>query len=175
MGTSLRSAKPSTTSANNARNAAGTAPDSTSWTSFNDKPVTTRDELRMIIAQTLPDTKIAVKIIRDGKPETKEVTLGKLPDETAPDGELIPGISVSPLTDDLRKSLRIDDRVEGILITEIAPASPYRETFPQGAVIEQLNRVPVTDLASAKRTLRDGRNIALVYYRGVYRYVMFNR
>jgi len=140
----------------------------------NDQPVATRDELRMIIAQTLPDTKITVKFIRDGKTQTKEVTLGKLPDESAPEGELITGISVSPLTDEVRKGLRIDDRVEGIVITEIAPTSPYRETFPQGAVIEQLNRVPVTDLATAKRALRDGRNIALVYYRGVYRYVMFN-
>jgi Do/DeqQ family serine protease len=140
---------------------------------INDKPVSTRDDLRMIIAQTPPDTKIAVKFIRDGKTESKDVTLGKLPDENAPTGELVSGVSVSPLTDDLRKELRIDDRVEGIVITDIAAGSPYRENFPQGAVIEQLNRAPVTDLATAKRALRDGRNIALIYYRGVYRYVMF--
>ena len=141
---------------------------------INDKAVSTRDDLRLIIAQTPPDTKISVKFIRDGKTQSKDVTLGKLPDDNAPQGELIPGISVSPLTPELRKELRIDDRVEGIAVTEIAPGSPFRETFPQGAVIEQLNRVPVTDLAMAKRALRDGRNIALVYYRGVYRYVMFN-
>jgi serine protease Do/serine protease DegQ len=140
---------------------------------INDKPVSTRDDLRMIIAQTPPDTKIAVKFIRDGKTESKDVTLGQLPDENAPTGELVSGVSVSPLTDDLRKELRIDDRVEGIVITDIAAGSPYRESFPQGAVIEQLNRAPVTDLATAKRALRDGRNIALIYYRGVYRYVMF--
>jgi hypothetical protein len=37
----------------------------------------------------------------------------------------------------------------------------------------QLNRVPVTDLASAKRELRDGRNLAFVYYRGAFRYITF--
>jgi|JI10StandDraft_1071094.scaffolds.fasta_scaffold185066_2 Do/DeqQ family serine protease len=140
---------------------------------INDKTVTTREDLRLIIAQTPPDTKITLRFIRDGKTQTKEVTLGKLQDDGAPEGELIPGVSVSPLTPDLRKELRVDNRVDGVAITGVAPGSPFRETFPQGAVIEQLNRVPVADLAAAKRALRDGRNIALVYYRGVYRYVMF--
>ncbi len=139
----------------------------------NDKPVTTREDLRMIIAQTPPETKISIKFIRDGKQQTKEVTLGRLQDENQPDGELVPGISVAPLGGDLRKELRIDDRVDGLVITEVAVDSPYAQTFPQGAVIEQINRVPVMDLASAKRAMRDGRNIALVYYRGVYRYIMF--
>jgi Do/DeqQ family serine protease len=139
----------------------------------NNKAVTTREDLRMIIAQTPPDTKISIKFLRDGKPQTKDVTLGKLPDENQPDGELVPGVSVSPLGADLRKEMRIDDRVEGLVITDVAADSPYAQTFPQGAVIEQINRVPVNDLASAKRAMRDGRNIALVYYRGVYRYIMF--
>jgi serine protease Do/serine protease DegQ len=143
-------------------------------TAINDKTVASRDDLRLVISQTSPGTKITVKYLRDGKPQSAEVTLGKLPDENAPDGEFITGVSVSPLTSDLRKELRIDDRVDGIVITDVAPGSPYRDNFPQGAVIEQLNRVPVTDLASAKRALHDGRNIALVYFRGVYRYVGFS-
>lgn len=139
----------------------------------NDKAVGTRDDLRMIIAQTPPDTKVTVKLLRDGKPLTKEVTLGKLADDNAAEGELIAGVSVAPLTRELRREYRVDDRVDGVLITEIAENSPYREILPQGAVIEQINSVLVTDLATAKRALRDGRNRALVYYRGVYRYIMF--
>jgi serine protease Do/serine protease DegQ len=42
-----------------------------------------------------------------------------------------------------------------------------------GAVIEQANRMPVTDFASAKQALRDGRNMALISYRGIFRYVVF--
>jgi len=142
-------------------------------TAVNDKPVTTRDDLRLLIAQNLPGTKITVKFLRDGKPESREVTLGKLPDDGQPDGEFLPGVTVSPLTADLRKELRIDDRIDGIVITDIAANSAYSETFPQGAVIVQLNRVPVTDLASAKKQVREGRNLAFVYYRGAFRYVMF--
>jgi serine protease Do/serine protease DegQ len=142
-------------------------------TAINDKPVVSRDDLRLIVAQTAPGTKVTVKYLRDGKPQSVEVTLGKLVDDNAADGEFLPGITVSPLSSDLRKDLRIDERVDGLVITEVADTSPYRDNFPQGVVIEQINRVPVADLATAKRALHDGRNIALIYYRGVYRYVMF--
>lgn len=140
---------------------------------INDTAVTSRDDLRMIIAQTPPDTTVTVKFIRDGKTQTKEVTLGKLVDDNAPEGELVTGVSVAPLTRELRREYRVDDRVDGVLITDVAENSPYREILPQGAVIEQINSVLVSDLATAKRALRDGRNRALVYYRGVYRYIMF--
>ncbi|NBX59463.1 MAG: Do family serine endopeptidase [Opitutaceae bacterium] len=142
-------------------------------TAINNKAVTTRDDLRLIIAQTLPGTKIIVKYIRGGKVETQEVTLGKLPDDGLANGEFLPGVSVTALDAEVRKELRIDERVDGLVVTEVAENSAYRQIFPRGAVIVQLNRVPVADLASAKRELRDGRNLAFVYYRGAFRYITF--
>ena len=142
-------------------------------TSINEKPVTSKEDLRLIVAEIPPGTKVGVKFIRDGKAQVVEVKLGKRQDENAPEGEWLPGVSVAVLTGELRKELGIDDRVDGIVITEVANNSPYRENFLQGAVIEQLNRTPVTDLASAKQALHDGRNLALISYRGVYRYVIF--
>lgn len=141
---------------------------------INDKTVTSTDDLRLIISQTPPETKIAVKYIRDGKTDTKDIVLGKLQDDNvADDGELFPGVTVSPLTADLRKELHVEDR-EGLVITDVSENSPYRDVLPQGAMIEQLNRVPVTDLASAKRVLRDGRNLVVYYFRGVRRYITIN-
>ena len=142
--------------------------------SIDDKKVTNTEDLRLLIGQTAPDTKIAVKYLRNGKPETKDIVLGRLADDDTPTGELITGLQVAPLDDEARKQFHIDERVEGLLITDIDDNSPYRENFRAGAVIEQVNRLPVTDLASAKKALRDGRNIALVYYRGVYRYIIFH-
>ena len=142
-------------------------------TAINDKPITSRDDLRLIIAQTLPGTKVTVKYIRNGQAESKEVTLGKLPDDSPPVGEFLPGITAAALTPELRKELRFDDRIAGLVITEIADDSPYHDIFPQGAVLIQLNRVPVSDLASAKRELHEGRNLAFVYYRGALRYITF--
>ncbi|MSU19185.1 MAG: Do family serine endopeptidase [Lacunisphaera sp.] len=142
-------------------------------TAINDKGVSTRDDLRLVIAQTLPGTKVTVKYIRGGKPESKEVTLGKLPDDSLANGEFLPGVTVTALSPEVRKEMRIDERVDGLVVTEVAESSAYRQIFPQGAVIVQLNRVPVADLASAKRELRDGRNLAFVYYRGAFRYITF--
>lgn len=142
-------------------------------TAINNKAVTTRDDLRLIIAQTLPGTKIIVKYIRGGKAETKEVVLGKLPDDSLANGEFLPGVSVTALDAQVRKEMRIDERVDGLVVTDVAEGSAYSQIFPRGAVIVQLNRVPVADLASAKRELRDGRNFAYVYYRGAFRYIPF--
>ena len=144
-------------------------------TGINGRPVSSGDELKLLIAQTAPGTKVTVNYLRDGKPLTVEVTLVKRPDDNSPVGDLLAGVSVEPLSVEARKELRIDDRVDGLLITGIDEKSPYQESFRVGAVIAQLNRLPVTDLASAKKALRDGRNIALVYYRGVYRYIIFQR
>ncbi len=137
------------------------------------KAVSSGEELRLMIAQTAPDTKVTVKYLRDGKPQTAEVTLVKRPDDDGPVGEWLTGITVEPLTAEARKQLRIDDRVDGLVITGIDEKSPFAESFVEGAVIEQINRLPVTDLASAKKAMRDGRNIARVYYRGAFRYVIF--
>ena len=141
-------------------------------TGINGRSVNTRDDLRLIIAQILPGTKVSVQLLRDGKPRTVEVTLGKLEDDVAT-GEFLPGVTVEALTVELRRQYRIDQRVEGIVITEVSDNSPYQSVFPVGSVIEQINRVPVGDAASARNAVRSGRNMALVYYRGGYRYVVF--
>lgn len=139
----------------------------------NDKIIATQEDLRLMISQTPPDTTITVKFIREGKTQTKEVKLGKLDDDAFSDGELIPGVSVAPLSDDLRKEMRIDERIVGLVITEVTETSPYRGRFPEGAVIIELNSVPVTDLATAKDALRAGPNRVLYYFRGNFRIVTF--
>jgi serine protease Do/serine protease DegQ len=142
---------------------------------IDDKKITTFEDFRLLIGQTPPDTKVTVKYLRNGKPETKVVTLGRVADDSAPTGELLPGVIVEPVSADTRKAFRIDENVEGLVITELAENSPFQEIFRQGAVIEQINQTPVADLAAAKKALRDGRNIALVYFRGSYRYIIFHR
>ena len=143
-------------------------------TAVNGRPVTSGDDLRLMIAETLPGTKVKISYLREGKPGTVEVTLGRLEDAGGTEGELLQGVTVSVLTEQLRKEMRLSEGVDGLVITEIDEQSPYSEVFPVGAVIEQINRRPVTDLASARQALRDGRNMASISYRGVFRYVVFH-
>jgi len=143
-------------------------------TGVNGKLITSGDELRLMIAQTPPGTKVTVNILREGKPQSIDVTLAKRADDVAPTGELLAGVTVEPLADEARKQFRIDDRIEGLLITEVDDKSAFRETFRPGYVIVQINREPVADFAAAKKAVHDGRNIALVYYRGTFRYIVFH-
>lgn len=50
-------------------------------TEINDKRVSTTVYLYYVLARALPGTKVTVKYIRAGKPESKEVTLGKRPND----------------------------------------------------------------------------------------------
>jgi serine protease Do/serine protease DegQ len=56
---------------------------------INDKSVSSLEELRLTVAQMLPDTKVKIKLIREAKELTLEVTLGKLTEK--PD-ELLAGV-----------------------------------------------------------------------------------
>ena len=105
--------------------------------------------------------------MRDGKEQTAKVTLGTLSDEIA-DNELLPGVVVTKLNDDKRRELNIDDRVAGLLITNVENNSPYSDKLVSGAVIIEINRAPVVTLQAAKGLLVSGRNLFLVYFHGVF-------
>ncbi len=143
-------------------------------TAINGRPVSTVDDLRLIVAQYAPGTKVTISFIRDNKPDTKEVTLGQRPDEVAATGELLPGVHVETLTDDLRREYRVNNDVDGLVITGVDDNSPHAGDLVRGAVIVSLNREAVTDVNSAKGLLRPGRNLAFVYYRGSFRYIIIN-
>ena len=140
---------------------------------INGKPVGSFDELRLIVAQNPPGTKVKVRYLRGGKPADVEITLTKLADDTAKPDELIAGVIVAPVDDDQRRAYRIPDEVDGLVVTDVAADSPFGERFHTGMVIVQLNRAPVDDLAGARSQLRPGRNFCLVWERGGYRYVPF--
>ena len=140
---------------------------------INGKPVGSFDELRLIVAQNPPGTKVKVRYLRGGKPADVEITLTKLADDTAKPDELIAGVIVAPVDDDQRRAYRIPDEVDGLVVTDVAADSPFGERFHTGMVIVQLNRAPVDDLAGAHSQLRPGRNFCLVWERGGYRYVPF--
>ena len=135
---------------------------------INDKPVSSLEELRLVVAQMLPDTKVKIKLIRDAKELTLEVTLGKLTDKP---NELLVGVNVSKLTDDLRKRSGLDPRLNGLVITEVEETSPYADRLLAGMVIIEIDRVAVTDLNVARQQLIPGRHLLFVNYRGLNRFV----
>jgi len=89
--------------------------------------------------------------------------------------ELLDGIEVGKLTDDVRRHLGIDSRITGLVVTKVDDKSEYNQDLPQGAVVVEINRSPADDLETAKALLHPGRNLLLVYYQGYQRYVVVTK
>jgi Do/DeqQ family serine protease len=131
------------------------------------KPVESLEDLRLLISETPPGTQVAIRFVRDGKEKTVNVILATLSDEMA-SNEFLPGVTVTRLTDSKRRELNLDDRVTGLLVTNVDDNSPYSDQLASGAVIVEINRTPVASAQAAKNLLIAGRNLFLIYYHGVY-------
>jgi Do/DeqQ family serine protease len=146
--------------------------------SIDGKAITSRDELRLLISQKAPDSLVQLKYLRSSKgrdPEehTIEVKLAQRTDDGIGQNEFLKGVTVARLTDDLRRNLNIsDDRIaDGLVVTAVDDTSPYSDRLREKMVILQINRVDITDLASAQAALQPGHNIFFVYRRGNFGYI----
>jgi serine protease Do/serine protease DegQ len=139
-------------------------------TSINDKPVNTLQDLRLLVAQMTPGTAVKVKFLRGAKEQVVEVKLGKLEAEVAND-ELLEGIKATVLDDEYRKQNDVDKRINGLVVTEVDPKSPYHDRLAAGAIILEINRQPVSTVQEARAAMAKGNNLFYVYYRGLFRYI----
>jgi serine protease Do/serine protease DegQ len=136
------------------------------------KGIESQDELRLTISQMAPGSAVALDVSRDGKPMTIKVTLGQNAEKP---NELLTGLEVGKISDDVRRHLGIDARITGLVVTKVDEKSDYAQDLPLGAVIVEINRTPVDDLAAAKALLHAGHNLFLVYYQGYQRYVVVTK
>ncbi len=136
---------------------------------LNGQNVLTWEELRVLVAQSLPDSKVSLKVFRDGQTRTVEVELGRVIDN--PD-ELIAGVEAAPLTPEVRRRLGLNDsRIAGLVVTRVSEDSPHRGRLAEGMVILEINRAPVPDLAAGRERIRSGRNLLAVFDGRAIRYL----
>ena len=137
---------------------------------INNHRISSSEELRLVVSQIVPNSGATLKIMRDGKPRTIEVTLGQVVDN--PD-ELFSGVDVTPLTPEIRRRIGLNDpRVTGLLITKVASDSPHRDRLAEDMVILELNRSPVPDLRTAREKVRPDRNLLAIFDGRAVRYVV---
>ncbi len=135
---------------------------------FNGKPVKNRDELVAIVVLTKPGTTVPVKVMRDKQEKTIPLTVDELdleeetnravsrttanePDDEPSEGF---GITLSPLTPEAVKQLRVPADIEGVLVSEVEPgSSAFRAGISRGDVILRVNRRPVRTPQEASRAL----------------------
>jgi serine protease Do len=134
---------------------------------FNGKKVTDFSQLRIMIAQTPPKTKVSFKVLRDGRERAIEVTLAELPENLAGGRPATPGaepglsgssalngVELADLSNQLRRQYEIPNAIRGALVTKVDADSAAAEAgLRVGNVIVEVNR-------QAVRTLDDVETIA---------------
>ena len=134
---------------------------------IDDKPVTSPQELRFSIASKLPGSRVELRVLRDGKERTIKVELGRLSGAESA-AELLPGVTTKPLDDEARRQIGAPRELSGLVVTEVAENSPYASRLAPGMVVVEINREPVAELEDARNLLRPGRNLLIVFARGVF-------
>jgi len=154
---------------------------------FNGRKVTDSRNLRLMVSQTPPKTKVNLKILRDGKAKTLAVTLGELPedkslrpgrggpaDESGQDA--LDGVTVTDIDARTRRQLDMPDNLRGALVTEVEPDSPaYAAGLRPGGVILEINRQMVRDADDAvqlSKKVKGDRVLLRVWSQGGTRYLV---
>jgi serine protease Do len=120
-------------------------------TRLNGEKMVNSGALQVAVSEMTPGTKIALGVIRDGKPVTLNLTVGELHGKTEvaenddhegpQSGKL--GLAVSDLTPATRQRINLPEQVHGVVVESVRPASPADEAGIQpGDVIVEVNRKP---------------------------------
>jgi Do/DeqQ family serine protease len=128
---------------------------------FNGQPVADSNDLRNRVASTLPGTKASVMLVRNGRDETKEVTLSELSgtqkasnDQNGGSNGDSYGLSVAPLTPDLANQMGVSAK-RGLVVEQVAPASAASDAGLQsGDVIVEVDHKPVNNVAQFRDALK---------------------
>lgn len=119
--------------------------------SKNGKRINSMTEFRTSIANAKPGTEIRLKIIREGNEQDLTVTIGEMKPETiaSADGNQLQdvvGFSVTNLTADLARQLRINPNVNGVVVEGIEEtSSAYGNGLRQGDLLIAVNRQRVSN------------------------------
>ena len=147
---------------------------------YNGKAVRNRDDLVSLVTATAPGTTVPVKVLRDRKERTLNLTVDELDlDREATrqaqnnqSGENAGfGLMLGNLTPDITRRMNIPSSVQGAVVTEIDPdgaAAQARQPLAVGDVILQVNRQDVHSAAEASRALQAverGRSASLLIWR----------
>ena len=137
--------------------------------SVNGRELTNHQQLSLWIGGMRPGETAEITVNRDGELHTFEVQLGEWEGDTETVAQREPagqspreqmmeelGISLSDVTPDLARRAGFENNVEGIIVTNVNPASDaYREAnLRAGAVIIEVDRQRVRSLAEFEQVYR---------------------
>jgi len=148
---------------------------------FDGKDVKEPKDLSRVVADTAVGKTVDVVIIRKGKEETKQVTLGRLddgakpqpasakaqPEPEKPVTQKALGLDLAALSKDLRGRYRIKETVKGVVVIGVDTGSDAAEKrLSAGDVIVEVAQEAVTSAADIKKRVdqlkKDGKKSVLL-------------
>ncbi|MCQ8277389.1 Do family serine endopeptidase [Acetobacteraceae bacterium KSS8] len=121
-------------------------------TSFNDQKVSNPRDLAIKVSGVAPGSKAQVSWLRNGSTQSATVTVANLAKHDADsgtgsgNGNGSLGVSLSPLTPDLRQQLGIDDSIKGVVIRDVRQGSAADQAgLSAGDVIVAVGNHAVTN------------------------------
>jgi serine protease Do len=147
--------------------------------SLNGQRMTNGGALQMAIADVTPGTKVQLGILRNGHPETVDLTVGEYhgnsqiasndddgSGETRQGGKL--GLAMSDLTPETRQQLNLPDQLKGAAVRSVRPGSPAEDAGLQpGDVIVQVDRHEVdsaSQVAASVHSVPAGQDVLLLVW-----------
>lgn len=127
---------------------------------YNGLAIADSGQLVALVTNSDPGATVNLDVLRNGNPLGVKVTLGDRPSNLGvhaslgqpPARGVLKGIAVQSLTSDLRQQFGLPSTVQGVLISNIDPASPGAQAgLSQGDVIESINHQPVHSVADFER------------------------
>jgi serine protease Do len=119
--------------------------------SFDGRAIENDRSLPRIVAQTAVGSTVDVEVIRRGQRRTLEVSVARLPDDGAEEGEDEPiaadenaetstrlGLTLEPLSGDSRFRFDIENDVDGVLVVDVDIAGPAGDKLRPGDVIVEV-------------------------------------
>jgi len=136
---------------------------------IDERDVDSAAELRLVVSQILPGTKVAVTLIRRGETIVLPITLGSLTGEVAAissNSSPLEGVSLRPLDDELREGYTIPKDIDGVLVTEVQGDSPFIDKLEPLTVIIEINGNTIESIDGIEENLVMGGQNRLYVWAG---------
>ena len=123
---------------------------------IDEREIDSAAELRLVVSQVLPGTKVAVTLIRQGKTMVLPITLGSLTGKVGAintDSSALKGVILRPLDDDLRDAYSIPRDLDGVLLIDVKDDSPFVDKLEPLTVIIEINGNAVNSIDGIEENL----------------------
>jgi serine protease Do len=153
---------------------------------INGKPTKEPRTLKLMVGEMAPGSKVAIKVLREGKERTFNATLKEMSEDVAglmpgraeadEENDALDGVVVANLDTQARNQYKLPQDLKGAVITSVDPDSvSYEVGLREGDVILEINRKPVTnaeEAVEASKRVTNKRALVRVWSNGGSRYVV---